>query len=193
MMRKKNTPARRKTSIRESAIPAKFRRDAAIIVNAVFGEDGTTPPFVRDLWHEYLSELESESQIGYWSDRRIAQVALPLMLQELDRQGVDYFAERNPVANDAFGNLHGRAQDLNPFTAASAARASLFAEYEQDAEAVARILNSPRLPEQIKQPLADAIKALVPHPPADAATLRIALPLALRAAEKAGAEKAGAQ
>ncbi len=187
-MRKKNTPARRKSSTRAQTIPAKFRRDAAIIVSAVFDEDDTTPPFVRDLWHEYLSELESESQIGYWSDRRIAAVALPLMLQELDRQGVDYFAERNSVAADAFGNLHGRAQDENPYAAARIERASTFEEYQRDAEAVARILNSPRLPEHIKQPLADAIKALVPHPVADAATLRVALPFALRAAEKEGAQ-----
>jgi len=193
-MQMKDTPARRKSSRGSKAASKKtdelhkYRQQAAPIINALFDDD-TTPPFIRDLLDEMLTELESATQV-FWNHREIAVVALPLMLSEAHRQGIDFFSERSEIFDNAVINLHQRTQSKMDAPTRSESD-QLFIELEADAAAVSRILNSPRVPDVIKNDLADRVCELVQHPISDPAVMRVAYPLAvldLMNKEKAKAE-----
>jgi len=177
-MRNKNTPARRKGSSKtKTPDPLKpFRAQSERILAMLFDDDGT-PDFIRDLLDEMLTELESATQV-FWNRREIAAVALPLMLQEADRLGIDFFAARSEIFDNAAINLHQRAESRMDVPTRSESD-QLFIELEADADALSRILNSPRVPVAIKNDLADRVCELDIHPIHNPASFRVAYPLAV--------------
>lgn len=123
-----------------------------------------------------LSELESETQV-YWNRREIAAVVLPFMLEEADRQGIDFFAEHSEIFSAAADNLRQRA--MHPYPPTLSDSEQLQGELEADADAISRILHSPRVPADIKNDLWDRVCELNIHPTGNADVFRVAYPLAV--------------
>ncbi len=189
-MQTQDTPAPRKGSSKnKKPDPLKPYRTQSEQILAMLFDDESTPAFIRDLLNEMLSELESAAQV-FWNDRRIAAVALPLMLQEAARQGIDFFATRSEIFSTAAYNLHQRAE--NPYPPQPRDESEMLSDaLEADAAAIYRILHSPHIPEMVKRDLGDRVCELDLHPTDNAAVFRIAWPLAVLTAmkeEKAEAE-----
>ncbi len=181
-MQTKNKTARtRKASTKHDPL-APYRRHADHII-AMMYDDEATPDFVIDLLEEWLSELESTTQV-FWNRREIAVVALPLMFQAAAERGIDYMARGNEEITTAMYNLHSRREAENPSPAALAVNQFDQAqrEVEADADAIARIVNSPRVPKSIKDALHARVLELTDDVDSAPEVLRVQWPLALRRA-----------
>lgn len=93
MSKKKDTPKRRNSSTKKDPL-AGYKERARKILDIYFSAD--TPEFVRDLLSSWLSQLEQETQV-YFNVQEIADVALPLMLQEADRRHVAAESPSSPI------------------------------------------------------------------------------------------------
>jgi hypothetical protein len=159
-MPKKNTSKQRTATTKTDPL-AKYRNQAAPLIRILFDEDDDTPGFMRDDLYEILTELENETQI-FWSTKEIAEVAIPLLLQAAEQQGIDWQDHNSPFVTETLSSKHKtrldalweeRQQTREP--EATSAPHNLQVELAQDGEALARLLNSPHLPEQIKDDLAN--------------------------------------
>lgn len=184
-MQKKDTPTRRKGSSQKRDPLAPYRQQADHVI-AMMYDDEATPDFIIDLLEEWLSELESTTQV-FWNRREIAVVAFPLMFQAAAESGIDYMARGNEEITTAMHNLRSRREAENPSPAALAVNQidQERREVEADADAIARIVNSPRVPESIKEVLHARVLEITDDVDSAPEVLRVQWPLALRhAAER---------
>jgi hypothetical protein len=159
-MSKKNTSKQKTTATKTDSL-AKYRAQAAPIIRILFDVNDDTPDFARDELYQILSELENQTQV-FWNTREIAEVAIPWVLRAADQQGIDWQDHNSPFVIEALGYKHKtrldalweeRQQTREP--EATSTPRNLQPELEKDAEALARLLNSPYVPEEIKDDLAN--------------------------------------
>jgi len=151
-MRKDSTPKRR-TSAKKTTTTDHPQQQARRFIKLYFGKD--TPKLVRDLLQSWLTQLENRTQC-FWNHREIAEVALPLMLRKAERMGIDVEGPESPLCIDALNESLTLNESQTEYEPPSD-RERLISELEADAEALARIINSPRTPERIKGLLSDAL------------------------------------
>lgn len=152
-MRKDSTPKRRTSAKKTTTTTDRYQIQAQRFIKLYFGKD--TPAFVRDLLSSWLTRMESATQV-FFNRKEIAEVALPLMLREAERMGIDV---ENPESSLCIDALH-ESLTLNESQAeyeTPSDRQRLISEIEADAEAISRILHSPHTPEHICNKLADAL------------------------------------
>jgi|GEM_PF-3995854 len=131
---------------------AKYEAQARPILRMYFAAD--TPAFVRDLIGSWLGQLENETQV-FWNVPEIARVALPLMLRQADRLGLEVEAPSSRVTLDA---LHETItlNDRDPLADIKRTEAAHVREQlEADAAAISRLLSSPYAPDSLKVALHD--------------------------------------
>ncbi len=183
-MQRKDTPVKAKRSSQKRDPLAPYRQQANRIIAMMYADE-STPDFIIDLLEEWLSELESTTQV-FWNRREIAVVALPLMFQAAAEMGIDYMARGNEEITTAMSNLHTRREAANESPAALALNQidQERREVEADADAIARIVNSPRVPEAIKEALHARVLEIMDDVDSAPEVLRVQWPLALRHAAK---------
>ncbi len=96
MPTKKSTPKRKARATKADSL-APFKEQAAPIIKLLF--DGKAPEFVSDLLHDWLTELENRTQV-FWNTRAVCEIALPLMLREADRMGLELVSPDSDFIED---------------------------------------------------------------------------------------------
>jgi hypothetical protein len=151
-MQKKNTSTPTKRKAKTDGL-APYREQARIFINLFFSNK--TPAFLRDLLQEWYTELESLTQV-FWNDRRIAEIALPLMLKKAADLRIDVEALDTGFMYDvACGFTPTRDNSQHMDDSELSEPYKLHRDLELDAEAVTRLITSPRVPESIKEKLVD--------------------------------------
>ncbi len=151
-MRKDSTPKRRRAP-KKTTTTDRHQQQAQRFIKLYFGRE--TPAFVRDLLSSWLTRMESATQV-FFNHKEIAEVALPLMLRKAEQMGIDVESPDSSLCIDALHEsltLNESQAEYEP----PSDRERLINELEADAEAIARIINSPRTPERIKGALSDAL------------------------------------
>jgi hypothetical protein len=93
----------------------------------------------------------------------VARVAFPLMLQRADELGIDWRSRRSNFVTVSLGSMYEieRQRMIEEDADESREKAKALRreqrELELDAEAIARIVTSPRVPESIKEKLVDRV------------------------------------
>jgi hypothetical protein len=96
-MQKKNTPkAKTNTTKRDPLAP--YREQSKRFIKLYFGKD--TPEFLHDVLASWYTQLESITQV-FWNHKEIAEVALPLMLREAARRGIDVESSKSGLCFEA--------------------------------------------------------------------------------------------
>ncbi len=131
---------------------APYRAQAAIFIRLYFGKD--TPAFLRDVLASWYTQLETASQV-FWNYREIAEIALPIMLREADRRGIDIESPGSGLCLDALRESLAMRDERGERTPEPSEAQMLQREAQLDAEAIARIIDSPRVPDSIKEKLID--------------------------------------
>jgi hypothetical protein len=152
-MRKDSTSKRQRAPKKTAPTTDRYQLQAQRFIKLYFGRD--TPAFVRDLLQSWLTQLESRTQV-FFNHREIAEVALPLMLRKAERMGIDVENPESSLCIDALHESTTLNESQAEYEPPSVAE-RLVSELEADAEAIARIINSPRTPERIKGALSDAL------------------------------------
>jgi hypothetical protein len=152
-MQKKNTRKLRQSSTRQDALEP-FRQQAATFIRLYFS--ASTPPFIRDVISSWLTGLENETQI-FWNRREVLEVALPLMLQQADRDGVDVLNVDAQLCQQSLSESVDVARSHQLLNRVHSDDEILHAEIARDAAAVAQLLNSPHVPDHIKDVLANRV------------------------------------
>ncbi len=180
-MQKENTKSKAVTSSKRRKVDSlpPYEKQARSFIDLYFGDD--TPSFVRDLLSEWYSRLEEQTQV-FWNDRRIAEIALPLMLEAADNMGIDVDATCSDFMSEVAGSWSSgierkvdRYGDNEPLTE----RQELMRELEKDAEAISRIMNSPHIPAEIHNALCDPLGNLAAPLHRNPDVLRVQYPLAM--------------
>ncbi len=181
-MQKKSKPTPKK----KQDLFNKYRKQAAPLIRMLFDTADDAPAFMRDQLFELLTALEGETQV-FWNVKEIAAVAIPLMLQAADKQGIDWQGEHSPFVVRTLGGLYRRRidcrDDLN-YTPPEDEDARLRAELLLDAQAIAHLLNSPTVPESIKSKLCDRTLEAMDGHQLDPEVIRVQYPRALLASIK---------
>lgn len=130
-------------------------------INLYFGRN--TPGFVRELLAQWDSELESETEV-LWNDRRVAEVALPIMLKTAADMGIDVETNGSrfcrQVASEWNGTINCGRDDEDDVSSTLSEHRSLEAALLHDAEAINTLLNSAYVPAEVKNKLGDAFLEL---------------------------------
>lgn len=169
LKRPKSSTKINKTSTRQpdpipGRSPYQFKADELIFI---LFDDADMPEFVKDCVSSFISNLEGHADVLNY--RSVLQVALPLMLKEVcpDPSDLDsLFDSDSPVALDAYfdsADTNDREGRLC-FTVNGMAKRGeesedekLKSELESVADALARILHSPHVPNEIKNRLGSAL------------------------------------
>jgi hypothetical protein len=134
-----------------------YKRDAKQIISMLYEQD--TPDFILDVLQGWLTELENTTQV-FWNHRQILEVALPLMLQAADEMGIDYLDKDSNFNFNVAQTVAAELRDSRDYKLSCNEEPTeldiVRREIEADAEALARILNSSRVPDAIKTPLEEA-------------------------------------
>jgi hypothetical protein len=177
---------------------APYRPQAQRIIKLYFGKD--TPDFVRDLLGSFLNNMENETQV-FWNKKEIREVALPLMLRELDRNGVDLEDIESRYSSAALSAFHDSLDCTDtggeyPFTAHGMVNSEsgeksedekLLDELLVDAQAISRIVHSKHTPPLLRSRLLESLDEIRIADDAPE-VIRVAYPLAvLRLQEAEGA------
>lgn len=85
------TSKRKDSKARDPLAP--YHKQAETFLRLYFGKE--TPAYVRDLLASWLTELEDDTQMLF-NNREILTVAVPLMLREADRMGIDVDSAGSP-------------------------------------------------------------------------------------------------
>lgn len=184
-MQKKDTPTRRKGS---SQKPDQYTEQARIYLSLYF--NARTPALVRDVISSWITQLESATQVLF-NDQDVLAVALPKMLKRAAQLGVavddlEHGIALNALRESVSVEETGRAlKDDDAITACYI----LTDEIEQDAAAIARIVNSPRIPDSIKVPFHSSVLEITDAVDSAPEVMRVQWPLALR--DLAAHEKGG--
>ncbi len=150
---RKASTAHRRRATKSKPTTDRYQLQAQRFIKLYFGRD--TPAFVRDLLQSWLTQLESRTQV-FFNHREIAEVALPLMLRKAERMGIDVENPESSLCIDALHESTTLNESQAEYEPPSVAE-GLVNELEADAEAIARIINSPRTPERIKGALSNAL------------------------------------
>ncbi len=193
MTQKKDTKTKAISSSKRRKVDslAPYRKQARTFIDLYFG-DGT-PDFMRDLLSEWYSHLEEQTQV-FWNDRRVAEIALPLMLEAADDMGIDVDATCSDFMSEVAGSWSsGIERKVDPYgdNEPLTERQELMRELEKDAEALARIMNSPHIPVEIQNALGDPLGDLAAPLHKNPDVLRVQYPLAMLKYMKEEAEAAG--
>jgi hypothetical protein len=149
-MRKDSTPKRKQAPKKTTTTTTdRFQQQARRFIKLYFGRD--TPAFVRDLLADWYTELESVTQM-FWNDRRIAEIAVPLMLKSAADMGVDVESIDTRFMSRIAETWSNQLQDYDELPRSEPS--GLLADLQVDAAAISRILNSATVPEEIKHHLA---------------------------------------
>jgi hypothetical protein len=188
-----NKANRRKGSGKKRDPLARYRKQSDIIIKMLFDDDDT-PDFIQDLLTDWLTELENQTQVFY-NHREIAVVALPLMLKAADEMELKPMSQGSPVFLDAIASLHGRrevdrSERLEEIL--NTPERQLRRELEKDAEAIARIINSPHVPDSIKNAVSEFTLEITDSVNEHPAVIRVQYPLAILS-QTTGEEKDGEQ
>lgn len=184
MTAKKSTkkPSARK---QPTTIPRRFKQRADEIARLYF--DPQTPDFIRDVIGSWLTQLENELQI-FWNHPDVMRAALPLMLQKAEAVGLDAESAGSSITLDALHETVGVEETRRAISGPRSERDTLREELEADAAALARLLNSPYFPADIKHQLGSAVLELTDGFNEHAEVIKTQWPLAMRnrIAEKSG-------
>ncbi len=158
----------------------KYTAQARTFIDLYFGDD--TPPFVRDLLSEWYSQLENQTQV-FWNDRRIAEIAVPLMLKKADDMGIDVEAKYSDFMDDVAGTWAGsvrRNGDADTYEGMRSAEQLLQYDFERDAKAFARLLHSERVPVEVRNNLGDMLSTYTAAFYDSPEALKVSYPLAMQ-------------
>lgn len=185
MSQKQNTKIKAVSSSnsRKADPLAKYRKQARTFIDLYFG--ASTPDFVHDLLSEWYSQLENETQV-FWNDRRIAEIAVPLMLKKAADMGIDAAATCSDFMFDTVDAwrdsvLHKTDYygDDKEHTRKPTEDEILQAELEKDAEAIARITHSPHIPTSFKNRFTEAVTEITNQASDAPEVIRAQWPLAI--------------
>jgi hypothetical protein len=129
-----------------------YKADAKQIISLIYEQD--TPKFILDILQEWLTGLENETQV-FWNHRPILEIALPLMLREADESGIDYLGSDSRFNVAILQTVAAEQRDRRELREETTEEEILYREIQRDAEAIARIIKSPRVPEEIKVDLSN--------------------------------------
>lgn len=158
----------------------KYRAQARTFIDLYFGDD--TPPFVRDLLSEWYSQLENQTQV-FWNDRRIAEIALPLMLKKATDMGVDVETLHSCFMSDVVKSWSGSVKGnggADTYEGMRSAEKLLQQEFEKDAEAFARLLHSEHVPVEVRNNLGDMLSTYTAAFYDSPEALKVSYPLAMQ-------------
>jgi hypothetical protein len=152
-MQKKNTRKLRQSSTRQDALEP-YRQQAATFIRLYFS--ASTPSFIKDVISSWLTGLENELQV-FWNHRAVLEIALPIMLRQADRDGVDVLSVDGSVCAQALHESISLARSHEQYNRVRSDDEIMHAEIARDAAAVAQLLNSPHVPDHIKDVLANRV------------------------------------
>jgi hypothetical protein len=166
----------------------KYQEQARRFIRLYFNPN--TPAFIHDLLSQWYTDLETLTQV-FWNHKSIAEVALPIMLREADERGIDVEALDTGFMSDV---VSGYKTSVDGYREPNEPRSDFHSEQavlERDAHALAHILNSPRIPVEVRNNLAEAIQGYISDLNDDAEYIQAAWPLAMlkKAAEGSGSHE----
>lgn len=167
---------------------APYRQQAQRFIKLYFGAN--TPAFVRELLAEWYTQLEGLTNV-FWNDRRIAEIAIPIMLRKADSMGLDVEAVDSPFMDGILMDVGLPARSAREAYASEPEPRPDYAMFERDAEALAQILNSAFIPAAIKNQLGGIVLELSDDFNEAPGVLRAQWPLAMMKYWKGDAEGSG--
>ncbi len=173
-MQKNSTPKRRRAPKKTTTATDRFQQQSQKFIRLYFGPG--TPDFVRDLLADWYTELESVTQT-FWNDRRIAEIAVPLMLKKAADMGIDVESIDTRFMARIAATWSNQLQDYDELPRSEPN--GLLADLQVDAAAISRILNSATVPEEIKHHLAVRVHELMDSQSEAPEVIKAQYPLAM--------------
>jgi hypothetical protein len=158
----------------------KYREQARRFIALYFNPK--TPAIVRELLSQWYTQLESETQI-FWNDKHVAEVAIPIMLREAARLGVDVEDKEGYFCMTAVRETYDYLKDCREHAEEKSSEPSekqaLQHQLMRDAEAIDRLINSGRTPERLRRAMCDALDEIQTGTHDNVDVLRASYPLAV--------------